>query len=355
MTTSFPRKVTQKDVARASGVSQALVSLVLGKKASDQVSEESRARITEVAERLGYRTRKDQRQRSNLLAFIYPEVKRIGHHNEWLFKSSEDFYNRMRLRLEEAAQSRGYALMSYDSSHPQKLTEWLSEWDIKGVFWNDEAKNLGEWIHKRLPLVQIDRNLIEGADSVMTDQADMIKLAMRHLVAKGHRRIAFLSKTPLGDALSVKRIRAYADFVESAGLESYDYSSQLGADIGRLDQLVEIFASTHGQRPTALIAPDAYALLIQSGLLQRGGALPDDLSIVGIDNISACDFSHPTLTSVDGNYEEVMQSAMSLMEDRLQNPKRSCRKIEIGPKLFERNSVVDADAGTKPRGREIHA
>lgn len=354
MITPLPRKVTQKDVARAAGVSQALVSLVLGKRVSDQVSSESRARIMEAAKRLGYRARENQHQRRNLLGFIYPEVKRTGHRSEWLFKSSEDFYSRMRLRLEEAVQARGYALMSYDASQPQKLTEWLIEWDVKGVFWNDEARNLGDWIHKRLPLVQIDRSMIEGVDSVMTDQGDMVRMAMRHLMAKGHRRIAFLSKTPMGDALSKQRIQAYADFIESEALDSYDYSTYFVGERNRLDQLVELLQSARSGCPTALIAPDTSALLIQGKLLQRGVSLPDELSIVGIDNISACDFSHPALTSVDGNYEEVMVSAMELMEDRLQNPSRASRKIGIGPKLVERKSVAEARSFTQLHSQEIH-
>lgn len=334
------RKVTQKDIAKEAGVSQALVSLILGGSTSVEISSENRVKIVEAAERLGYKKRKKPKAQRKLLAFIYPEVRRTGHKEEWIFKSYEDFYGRMRMRLEEAAKVRGYELISHATATKSTgLTQWLSAWDIQGVFWDNGNLKMAQWIQKRLPMVQIDRHLIDRVDAVMSHQAEMVEVAMRHLLAAGHQRIAFISKFPLDDFLSRQRARGYREFIEAEGLENYDYSTQFSICGSGMERLLEIFRCPHDERPTALVAPDHYAILIQKRLFREGFSLPKDLSIVGMDNITACDFSYPALTSVDGEYGEVMASAMQLMEDRIENSSRVPRRIEISPSLIERESV----------------
>lgn len=340
MTKASFRKVTQKDIAKEAGVSQALVSLILGGGTGVEISSENRVKIVETAERLGYKKRKKPKARRKLLAFVYPEVQRTGHKEELIFKSYEDFYGRMRMRLEEAAKARGYELMSCAiTSKSTDLTQWLKKWDIQGVFWDSGNLKMAQWVQKRLPMVQIDRHLMDRVDAVMSHQVEMVEVAMRHLLAAGHQRIGFISKFPLDDFLSRQRVRGYRELVEAEGLESYDYSTEVSVGGIGMERLLEVFRRPHEERPTALVAPDHYAILIQKRLLREGFSLPEDLSIVGMDNITACDFAHPALTSVDGEYGEVMASAMQLMEDRIENPSRISRRIEISPSLVERESV----------------
>ncbi|HWL52252.1 MAG TPA: LacI family DNA-binding transcriptional regulator [Chthoniobacteraceae bacterium] len=335
------RKVTQKDVAKAAGVSQALVSLVLGGEAAAEISSENRQRIVEVAAQLGYKGRRKQTadSRSKLLAHIYPVVKRVLHAEEWIFKGYDEFYDIRRSRLEAAVQARGYSLMSYafDGEDSARLTQWLSEWEIQGVFWNSEETGMAEWIQKRLPLVQIDRRQIEKADAVMSNQGGMVQEALSHLYDKGHRRIGFVSKFPYEDFPSQRRIARYREFVQERDLEAFDYTGRFATE--GVSALVEIFRRAPGERPTALVAADHHALLLQKALLSEGCRLPEHLSLVGIDNIPASALIYPALTSVDGEYGEVAASAMMLMEDRLANPKRTVRTIEVSPTLVERESV----------------
>ncbi len=349
MPPSPSRKITQKDVAKAAGVSQALVSLVLGGDASADVSPESRARVLEAAKRIGYR----QRRRNagggmrQCLAYIYPVVQRpkawSGQH-EWLFKSYDDFYARIQMALDEAARKRGFALMAYPASSERELTQWLSEWDIRGVFWNDEDVNLAKWIERRLPIVQVDRRMLDSSDAVMTNQVEMTTKAMSYLYEKGHRRILFHSKWPLDCFLSRERLRGYREFIEAAGLPDFNLATTFPTgDRSKYvleERVIETLRLPEGQRPTAAVLPDLYALRLQKILLSQGYTLPDDLSIVGIDNVAACDYVHPALTSIDGEHTEVALNAIDLMEARLSEPDRPARKIEVSPRLIERESVM---------------
>lgn len=336
------RKITQNTVAKAANVSQALVSLVLSGSDLVEVSPENRRKVIEAAQKLGYQLRRKPvaKTPSNLLAYVYPQVTRESSGDEWLYDSYEEFYLGIRARLEEVTQKRGYSLISRAVSDSSELTQWLSEWDIRGVFWNYGDGKMANWIHHRLPLVQLDRRLFSETDSVYSNQSEMIQLSLKHLVAKGHTRIAFISKFPLDDHLSLERTREYLKFTEAAGLPQLNYNT-LGIQKNEawMDEFLALLRGPRQERMTALIAPDLHCLLLQKRLLREGFSLPDDLSLVGIDNISSGNFVSPSLTSIDGEYREVAASAMDLMEKRIENPTRTARKIEISPRLIERESV----------------
>ncbi len=341
-----PRKVTQKDVAAAADVSQALVSLVFSdSSSSDDISESSRRKIIEAAQQLGYQKRKKEvqvKKSRKVLAYIYPEVKR-GHHEEhWLYDSYEDFYMRIQRPLQEAAQAHGYSLMAYCDSDSAQLTQWLSEWEVEGVFWRGRDPKFAEWINLRFPLVQVGRRMIAHADTVLVNQEESAEIALEHLHSKGHTRIAFLPRAHHYDDLDKRRIYAYRSFMEGIGVEPVllkPLFSRLTLTLESIHAAIDLLTSDSPDRPTALIASDGHALYIQKRLLMAGLSLPGDFSIVGIDNISAGNFSHPALTSVDDQHDAVAMGAISLMQHRIVNPKAPYQKLEVTPQLVERESV----------------
>jgi LacI family transcriptional regulator len=107
-----------------------------------------------------------------------------------------------------------------------------------------------------------------------------------------------------------------------------------------IDKIVDMLAVKSPQTPTALVVGDYSALLIQDKLQRIGFCLPKDMSIVGIDNISASQFSSPRLTSVDIQIEEIIHASLSQMKFRLEGQIGAFQKIEIRPKLIVRESVA---------------
>lgn len=326
-------KITQKDVAAKAGVSQALVSQVLNGSGSISISDESRRLILEAAQSLGYHrgrkvTGSDGRK---LLAYIRPHVKRVNHAEQWIFDSYEQFYYQIQELLRKAANDAGYAFMAYSDEDAGKITQWLSEWEVAGVFSNCGNRSLIEWIAQRLPLVEIDRRIIMGGDTVMVNQREMVEVAVRYLHERGYRHIDFL-KSGASDYIHAERMLACEIMFAKLGLDfvMHDKVEGVLARIEALDKL---------GKPYALITTSHIALLLQKKLMKQGIAVPKQVSLIGIDNISACEVVYPELTSVDGQYEEVARNALLLMRERLEERAMAGRKVEISPRLIERNSV----------------
>ena len=328
------RKPTQCDLAKAAGVSQSLVSLVMGE-SSAPVAKETRQRILDAAKRIGFASKVKRRKtrESKLLAYIRPSLEIRGLEHQDIQNSYIQFYNHIQNSLVEQSYAAGYELIVRPYSQPADLTHWLIEWGVDGVFWHSRDESLARWIASRFTMVQINRHLRIPADSVVPDQEGIVLVALNHLRQLGHKRIALLSFSRNDDVTRL-RSRTYLEYMRENRLASFeDWIAE-----GDLDKIIRMLAERSPQNPTALIVGDYSALLIQQKLRQMGFSLPEDLSIVGIDNVSATEFSNPRMTSVDIQIEEITRVSLSLMISRINNTVDSFQKIEVSPRLVVRDS-----------------
>ena len=328
------RKPTQCDLAKAAGVSQSLVSLVMGE-SSAPVAKETRQRILDAAKRIGFASKVKRRKtrESKLLAYIRPSLEIRGLEHQDIQNSYIQFYNHIQNSLVEQSYAAGYELIVRPYSQPADLTHWLIEWGVDGVFWHSRDESLARWIASRFTMVQINRHLRIPADSVVPDQEGIVLVALNHLRQLGHKRIALLSFSRNDDVTRL-RSRTYLEYMRENRLASFeDWIAE-----GDVEKIIRMLAGRSPQNPTALIVGDYSALLIQQKLRQMGFSLPEDLSIVGIDNVSASEFSNPRMTSVDIQIEEITRVSLSLMISRINNTVDSFQKIEVSPRLVVRDS-----------------
>jgi LacI family transcriptional regulator len=330
------RKTTQNDVAKAAGVSQTLVSLVLGESGAP-VSKETRMRILDAAQRIGFcaKTRRRKGRNRKLLAYIRPALETEQPENRNIHDSYIQFYNHIQNSLVEQTYAAGYELIVRPYSQPADLTHWLIEWGVDGVFLHSSDESLAKWIAPRFTMIQINRHLRVNADSVVPDQEDIVLTALNHLRQFGHERIALISHAR-ADFATKLRNRAYMEYTRVNKLPCFE--DWIAED--SIDKIVDMLAVKSPQTPTALVVGDYSALLIQDKLQRIGFCLPKDMSIVGIDNISASQFSSPRLTSVDIQIEEIIHASLSQMKFRLEGQIGAFQKIEIRPKLIVRESVA---------------
>lgn len=335
------RKPTQNDVAKAAGVSQSLVSLVLGESGAP-VSKETRMRILDAAQRIGFtsKTRRKKSRDRKLLAYIRPALESEQHENSNIHNSYIQFYNHIQNSLVEQTYAAGYELIVRPYSQPADLTHWLIEWGVDGVFLHSGDESLAKWIASRFTMIQINRHLRVNADSVVPDQEDIVLTALNHLRQFGHERIALISHAR-ADFATKLRNRAYMEYTRVNKLPCFE--DWIAED--SIEKIVSMLAERSPGGPTALVLGDYSALLIQDKLQQIGFSLPQDLSLVGIDNISASQFSSPRLTSVDIQIEEITHAALTQITSRLEEPGSAFQKIEIRPKLFVRDSVAMKSPG----------
>ncbi|HWL52747.1 MAG TPA: LacI family DNA-binding transcriptional regulator [Chthoniobacteraceae bacterium] len=342
-------KPTQKDVAKAAEVSQTLVSLVLSGAPVD-VAEATRAQILKAARDLGYATKKKRTTppRQRVLAYIRPVVER-GHHEEhWIYDSYDQYYDRIQNYLLEAAYQAGYALIvrPYEKTH--ELTQWLMEWGVDGVVWHGHG-TLAQWIAERYPMVQINRHTVMEADAVSTNQEEMVRVPLNYLRSLGHERILFLERAQATNTLRETRIRIYREYLREHGLLEWEalwrtsggFEDSLSGTTGLLEKLKSFAATDRNLLPTAILTGDHGALYHMKHLARCGVDIPEQISFVGIDNISASALSHPALTTLDNCLDEMAQTAISLLIERIQHPGSAFKKLFITPRLIVRESVAD--------------
>lgn len=345
------RKVTQGMIAKEAGVSQTLVSLVLNNASSpERVADETRKRILETALNLGYQI-KGSGLRKKTLALILPMVSRAERLDSSIYTSIEDFYARTQSYVAEAAYHKGYSLIVRFYEQPVELTHWLTEWEVDGVLWNASDEKLLHWISQRFPTAQL--NMGGGntpIDMATANQEEIPALALDFLYKRGHRRICFVPGVTWGKVSAVRAAAfrqhagilgttVYAQFFEKGDAAS---SWDVLNDCLRLMELPEL------ERPTAFVLGDPAALLLARELQKRGFSIPGDVSIMGIDNLSAGSLYNPPLTSIDVCQREVSEMAVAMVVSRIANPEQRCQKVFISPAVVERESVGDLSRNEAP-------
>lgn len=344
------RKVTQKEIAQMAKVSQALVSRVLNGGVID-IAEGTRRQIMEAAKTLGYTMKKKQVRslRQKVIAYVRPFVDR-GHHQEhWIYDSYDQYFNEIQNYLLEAAIKAGYSLVVRPSCDPDELSAWLKEWDVDGIIWHNEGQQ-AQWITECHPTVQLFRHPFMKADGVTYNQEEAVVLAMEYLYNKGHRNIIAPIHNISGNVLQLKRYRAYLDFIQSHDLpnwqtlfspEESDAWLRKDTDWEKGVQIIKTAIDKNGPNaPTAMLIGDHGALFYLTRLQAEGIAVPEQFSIVGIDNISASGYSTPPLTTIDNNLKSIAQEGIALLLWRIKNRTAPYRKLYITPHLIERGSAA---------------
>ncbi|MCC3652674.1 LacI family transcriptional regulator [Streptomyces sp. S07_1.15] len=285
-----------KDVARAAGVSVGTVSNVINR--PDAVAVETRARVQSAIERLGYVRSESARQlragRSRIVALLVLDM-------------GNPFFVDVARGAERAARAAGMRVMVCNSAQsPEEEAEYLSlfaEQRVRGVLLTPAdatGRNLDAFRRHGIPFVLVDRVAADAAEcSVSVDDVAGGALAVRHLVAAGHRSIAYISGPPHLQQIRDRRegvLRALAE----AGLEpetlceipTESLDVPAGRDAGaRLLGLAD--------RPTAAFcANDLLALGLLQSMFAAGVAVPRDMAIVGYDDIEFAAAATVPLTSV---------------------------------------------------------
>lgn len=348
------KRPTQKAVAEVAKVSQGMVSQVLSGGRNIEVAAKTRDRIIRIARDMGYLPSKagDPGYRSStrkIWAYIRPVVTRNHHNEHWIYDSYAEFYDRIQAELVEAAFDLNYTLIVRPYSEPMELTHWIIESGASGVFWHARDDELLNWIVKRYPVVEINRRMLPNTDGIFVDQEAIINMGMQHLVEHGHRNIAFLPNSPFTDKLWSLRIKAYREFAQNKGLPVYEefLQEEAGHEF-TMERLLAWLGNKDSEGPTALIASDKESLIKLKDLRVAGYRVPDDISLLGIDNISACAYVDPPLSSIESPFKGLAGLATGMMADRMKKSETPFRKVAITPRIIERASIRPLETRRRP-------
>lgn len=337
-----------RDVAREAGVSTATVSHVLNN--TRFVSEETRARVRAAVEKCGYYPNAHARSlatgRSQTLGLIISDI-------------SNPFFPELVKSIETAAFEQGYDVVlsntNYDPARTSHYVSRLIERKVAGVALMTselDASLIEELARREVSVVFLD--LGEPGvhmSNLRVDYGAGIEEAIRHLVALGHERIAFVGG-PERLRSARRRLEAFRRSMErylpDAPLEVHHGDFRLGG--GREAARAMLAAPA---RPTAVVAAnDMMALGALAELREAGLSVPRDISVVGFDDISFAALSNPPLTTVSLPREELGRRAVEALLSTIAHPEQRGTEAVITTRLVVRDSTAPASReAAKPARR----
>jgi len=326
------RAVTIQDVAKKSGVSVSTVSRVLNSK--DDVASSTQERILTVINKLGYTSnlaaRSMRSHRKNLIGLVVPDIG---------FPYSIEIMKGVNRAIAESK----FDLLVYTTgdihkdgtaSHEQHYVSLLNNSVTDGVI--IVASAAAEFITDS-PIVAVDPHIINpNYPSVQGTNYQGAMEAMNYLIGLGHRRIGFISGRPeIGSA--GRRLQGYQDALTNAGIEldeklvaNGDFTQKIGYKCTR-----ELLALSNP--PTAIFAAnDQSAIGVFEAAEELGLHIPDDLSVVGFDNISEAKYLG--LTTINQFLEEMGYVAVQMLIKLIGGVSLELEVHKMQTKLIERSS-----------------
>jgi DNA-binding LacI/PurR family transcriptional regulator len=309
------------------------------------ISDETRQRVLDAIEELGYepdaRAQALRSGSTNTIALIIPDL-RNPHFSEYA------------TGIEEAARAAGYHLLlsstSLSDEYAVEIFKDLTRRRFDGliitgsfILKSAEAQAILARVRKRnLPVVEM--NEFYGVDSASSDYREATKEVVSHLLSLGHRRIGFVYGVA-DHELGLDRLLPYQESLHAAGIvEEPDLIDECGPTIEDGYQAAMRLLKRL-QRPTAIIAVnDLLAISAIRAAGDMGLRIPDDLSVVGFDNIPMSDYLMPRLTTVSKDAYNAGRNAFEMLLARIQNPDIPRQVLHTPAKLIIRESTGPAPA-----------
>ncbi len=325
------------DVARRAGVSTATVSAVLNR--TSYVSPELTKRVREAAKELDYRinflARSLQIGRTHSIGMLIP-----------LFGTPDPFYAQVVQGVEDVLRKKGYVLiLGQTYNDPEQESRYISTFRSRYVdgMLLFQAPGDDPELRKFLgdkPVVFVGRKPEDiQADVIVTDIYKGTRMAVEHLIGKGHKRIGLI--TVAGSrSVRLERQEGWRSALKAHGLpadEGYCRDAELTSDSGR--RATEALLSLE-PRPTAIFADN---LLITVGVLKALQTSPGvEVEVMSSDDAEWLDVFHlPVSTIVQPGYELGVQAAELLLK-RIRHPKRRFETVVLEPALRIRNAAAQA-------------
>jgi LacI family transcriptional regulator/LacI family repressor for deo operon, udp, cdd, tsx, nupC, and nupG len=334
---------TLKDVAREADVSVSTVSRVFNN--PEKVRPDTRQRVREAADALGYKPSRVARRlrlkegQANLIGLVIPDIQ-------------NPFFADVTRGVEDVTRDNDYALIISNSDEDpdkQKLAvDTLKTEDVDGVIVppvsadDPEVKRL---LDSDIAVVCVDRRMEDArVDTIVSDNRAGAYEAVSHLIELGHERIGFIGGIPRISTSTERRagyeeaLRDHGLPVDPALIKEGDSRRERGTYL--TNDLLDL-----DDPPTALFTGNNLTTLgALSAIVVRGLSVPEDVALVGYDDIPWAMALNPPPTVIDQPGYEMGRRAAQTLLDRITTPNRSPTTVTLQPKLIVRQSC----GGTPP-------
>jgi len=342
------KRATIKDVAALAGVSVATASRVLSN-ADYPVSKELRTKVEQAARELSFEytfaPRSSRVYQGKEIAVVIPNI-------------SNPFYMQTINGISAVCYEEGYQMLlcntMQDAEREEQILRDLYSRRITGVIISsisEDPKLLARYVEKGMIFIQLDQYYEgNGVYNINYDARLGARIAVRHLIENGHKRIAFIS-TPLTRWTRREIYKGYIEQLRKAEIE-VDESLVFIADTDGMGNLSKDEMRTGEAMARKLVESkcDATAILCVNDMVafgvihalnELGVSVPDDISVVGFDDIPLAEAFVPALTTIHCPAYETGRISAIMLIDYLKNGKASHSPLimNMGPRLVERRSV----------------
>lgn len=349
-------KVNIRVVAQKAGVSITTVSRVLNN--SSIPSSDTRNRVMEVVRELNYQP--DPIFRQAFRRRPETEGKReLTHTLGYIMSDSflecalhgDGYYSRVLAGIQKSARQNRYHVM-LGSAGPEAvaLPEMVTEHRVDGLLVEGSfTDGFRQMLIQRLPVVFIDRSFPDlPASSVMPNIERAVQEELEYLWELGHRHIVCFQP-----ATEVAQYQAH-----QRAFQRFFAERNLRPPHGRLCEPWHITTPTHEQvmaeyarqfvaarpMPTALIAYDVYARTFTDDLQRLGVRVPEDVSVIGMDDTTHARHGHPQLSSYRFPLDDMGRTAVELLVQRIQDRSRAVHHVLVNGQMVERASCASPSA-----------
>ena len=317
MSSQHPKRATQADVARLANVSQAMVSYIVNNNNTLSIPDETRQRILDAMDELGYvpniMARRLRSSKTLTIASIIPDI-------------TNPFYPSFERGIQDVVDENGYDLIMYNTDGSKekehRCVQSLLQGRVDGligVFFHLSAKDLFPLIEQNLHVVRFEATYRKAGprplDNIYVDNIAAATEMVNYLIDKGHKNIGMLTSN---DGPAQNRTIGYKAAVRQHGLLLNPEWIQEGEfnDIGGYRALNGLLEQK--EYPSAVFAAnDMMALGAMAAIREVGLSVPDDIAVVGFDNIPSAKLVFPALTTIDQPQRQIGQRAAEMLFERL--------------------------------------
>lgn len=354
MKESRAKKITINDVARIAGVSKTTVSRVINN-IPDGVSISTREQVKKVIAELGFVPSSPVRR------IDIPHTKTIG---VIICGIKNPFYHQMLNGIADIADANGYGIFICNTNSnrvkEQSYIVSLLEKQVDGIILqscvsymkDDFIKMIHE--HPEIPIVLVDRVIrgFDSCDAVIVDNEvggyDGTQFFLKH----GHKNIVFLSG-PSGANSVAERTQGYYRAMQEAMLTPVVLKGNLDSQSGY--EMGLSILKNHPKTTAIFAANDIVALGCMKALLQNGVSIPEQMEILGFDDIETNQLMVPALSSMSQSAYIIGKKASELLLDKLKEPTLQKKDIIVRAKLTLRDSTSkDEYPKTDECGLPVH-
>lgn len=324
------QRPTLRDVAREAGVSYQTVSRVIND--DFHVSPSTRSRVLKTIDMLGYRPNRAaqilQTERSNTIEVVMPYFgfNRVLHTMAWVAYQAGYYFTISAINNDDVVK----ALKNASS----RFIDGLILIPMYPIV--DDYDKLMEFTHG-IPFVQLGARLGANLPSVTYDQAQGARLATQHLIDLGHRQIAEISGPLLNYDANDRHESWRATLLENGLNPSMSVEGDFTIE-GGYEGMNRLLSQTTSFT-AVFVGDDSMALGAQTALRRQGLRVPEDVSVVGFDDIPELAHLVPALTTVRQDFQLLGQLAVEHIISLIENPKTPVYQRVLSPKLIIREST----------------